>query len=73
MSHSSVPMDLDTREKSDHLVDSCKRLSINWMAEGLRLYLGPVMEFFSFLNLLKHTLLLLLLLLQALQRPTLKV
>jgi len=46
MSHSSVPMDIDTREKSDHLVDSCKRLGINRMAAGLRL--RPVMEFFSF-------------------------
>ena len=36
----------NSKEKiPDHLVDSCKRLSANWMAAGSRLFM-PVMEIF---------------------------
>ena len=47
-----VPMDIDTQEKKhpDCLADSCKHSNVNRMASG------PVMEFFFFHLLLKHTL-----------------
>ena len=38
----------------DHLADSCKRSSVNWMAAGLRLS-WCIMDFFSCLQLFKHT------------------
>ena len=43
------------RKHPDHLADSCKRLSINQIATGLRLS-WCIMDFFSCLQLFKYTL-----------------
>ena len=44
------------RKYPDRLADSCKHLSVNWMAVGSRLS-WCIMDFFSCLQLFKHTVL----------------
>ena len=43
-------MKITRRKHPDHLVDSCKRLSVNRMAAGSRLPIGPVWIFSPFSN-----------------------